>query len=65
MPPAALTLPTSEDVAAARVNIRGFAVRTLLLKLSVDLPGVIICIVSGGNIDAPKLGAILNGESPF
>jgi threonine dehydratase len=40
MPPAALTLPTSEDVAAARVNIRGFAVRTPLLKLSVDLPGV-------------------------
>jgi threonine dehydratase len=66
MPSAALTLPTSEDVAAARVNIRGFAVRTPLLKLSVDLPGVnIICIVSGGNIDAPKLGAILNGESPF
>jgi threonine dehydratase len=27
--------------------------------------GNIICIVSGGNIDAPRLGAILNGESPF
>jgi threonine dehydratase len=27
--------------------------------------GNIICIVSGGNIDAPKLGAILNGQSPF
>jgi threonine dehydratase len=27
--------------------------------------GNIICIVSGGNIDAPKLGAILNGHSPF
>jgi threonine dehydratase len=27
--------------------------------------GNIVCIVSGGNIDAPKLGAILNGESPF
>jgi threonine dehydratase len=39
MPPSALTLPTSEDVAAARDNIRGFAVRTPLLKLSVDLPG--------------------------
>ena len=38
MPPSALTLPTSEDVAAARDNIRGFAVRTPLLKLSVDLP---------------------------
>jgi len=27
--------------------------------------GDIVCIVSGGNIDAPKLGAILNGQSPF
>jgi threonine dehydratase len=27
--------------------------------------GNIICIVSGGNIDTPKLGAILNGQSPF
>jgi threonine dehydratase len=35
-----LTLPTSEDVAAARGNIRGFAVRTPLLKLSADLPGI-------------------------
>jgi threonine dehydratase len=35
-----LRLPSSEDVAAARDNIRGFAVRTPLLKLSVDVPGV-------------------------
>jgi threonine dehydratase len=27
--------------------------------------GDIVCIVSGGNIDAPKLGAILNGHDPF
>jgi threonine dehydratase len=27
--------------------------------------GRIVCIVSGGNIDAAKLGAILNGQSPF
>ena len=27
--------------------------------------GNIVCIVSGGNIDPPKLGAILNGQSPF
>ena len=33
-------LPTGADVAAARANIRGFAVRTPLLKLSVDRPGV-------------------------
>jgi threonine dehydratase len=40
MPSSALRLPTSENVAAARDNIRGFAVRTPLLKLSADLPGV-------------------------
>ncbi|HEY5102474.1 MAG TPA: pyridoxal-phosphate dependent enzyme [Steroidobacteraceae bacterium] len=27
--------------------------------------GNIVCIVSGGNIDAAKLGAILNGQAPF
>ena len=27
--------------------------------------GDIVCIVSGGNIDASKLGAILNGQDPF
>jgi threonine dehydratase len=27
--------------------------------------GDIVCVVSGGNIDAPKLGAILNGQNPF
>jgi len=27
--------------------------------------GKIVCIVSGGNIDAAKLGAILNGQNPF
>jgi threonine dehydratase len=40
MPSSVLTLPTSEDVAAARDNIRGFAIRTPLLKLKADLPGV-------------------------
>jgi threonine dehydratase len=35
-----LTLPTSGDVTAARGNIRGFAVRTPLLKLSADIPGI-------------------------
>jgi threonine dehydratase len=38
--PTSLILPTSADVAAARDNILGFAVRTPLLKLSVDVPGV-------------------------
>jgi threonine dehydratase len=64
-----LTLPSGDDVAAARRNIQGFALRTPLLKLAADIPGTrtyiklgnIVCIVSGGNIDAPKLGAILNG----
>jgi threonine dehydratase len=36
---AVLELPTSEDVAAARNNIRGFAVRTPLLRLTADIPG--------------------------
>jgi threonine dehydratase len=27
--------------------------------------GNIVCIISGGNIDAAKLGAILDGQSPF
>jgi threonine dehydratase len=27
--------------------------------------GNIVCIISGGNLDAAKLGAILNGRSPF
>ena len=39
MPPSALALPTSEDVAAARENIREFAVRTPLLKLVGGPPG--------------------------
>ena len=38
--PSSLRLPTSGDVAAARDNIRGFAVRTPLFKLSADVPGV-------------------------
>jgi threonine dehydratase len=37
---AALTLPSSADVAAARENIRGIALRTPLLKLNADAPGV-------------------------
>jgi len=57
MPPSALALPTSEDVAAARGNICGFAVRTPLLRLIAGPPGV--------NIDAPQLGAVLNGRRPF
>jgi threonine dehydratase len=40
MPTAALKLPTREDVAAARDNIRAFAVRTPLVRLRADLPGV-------------------------
>jgi threonine dehydratase len=27
--------------------------------------GTIVCIISGGNIDASKLGAILDGQSPY
>jgi threonine dehydratase len=27
--------------------------------------GDIVCVISGGNIDPPKLGAILAGQEPF
>jgi threonine dehydratase len=27
--------------------------------------GTIVCIISGGNMDAARLGAILDGRSPF
>jgi threonine dehydratase len=36
----ALVLPSAEDVLAARGNIRGIAIRTPLLKLNADLPGI-------------------------
>src|SRR5260370_26857400 len=35
----ALSLPSASQVAAARDNIRPFALRTPLLRLNVDLPG--------------------------
>ena len=34
-----LRLPTQEDVAAARDNIRSRAIRTPLLKLNAEIPG--------------------------
>ena len=39
MPNAELRLPTLEDVAAARANIKARARRTPLLKLNVEVPG--------------------------
>jgi len=39
-----LRLPTAADVAAARENIRGRAIRTPLLKLNADVPGVNVYI---------------------
>ena len=39
MPNAELRLPTLEDVAAARANIKARAIRTPLLKLNVEVPG--------------------------
>ena len=38
-PNSALTLPTADDVDAARRNIQGFALRTPLIKLAADIPG--------------------------
>ena len=39
-----LRLPTEEEVAAARNNIRGRAIRTPLMKLNADIPGTNIYI---------------------
>lgn len=35
-----MTLPTGDDVAVARRNIQGFALRTPLLKLALDVPDI-------------------------
>ena len=39
-----LTLPSAAQVAAARDHIRPFALRTPLLRLNADLPGVNLCL---------------------
>src|SRR5450432_110867 len=63
MPPSALTLPMSEDVAAARGNIRGFAVRTPLLKLSVDLPAqpAAAALANGRPVQVPHIQSFVDG----
>jgi threonine dehydratase len=42
MRPCHLRLPTEEEVATARDNIRGRAIRTPLLKLNADIPGATV-----------------------
>ena len=50
--------------AAGAVSLAGACGATA--ALGVQAPkGNVVCIVSGGNIDAEKLGAILAGQSPF
>ena len=44
MPVLGLRLPTAEDVATARENIRGRALWTPLLKLNADVPGANIYV---------------------
>jgi threonine dehydratase len=44
VPALGLRLPTAEDVATARDNIRGRALRTPLLKLNADVPGANIYV---------------------
>jgi threonine dehydratase len=48
-----------------RVVAEGAGALALAAALSGDVPGKkLVCIVSGGNIDADKLAAILRGETP-
>jgi threonine dehydratase len=54
-------LATRHHVIAEAAGAASVAVALAALAGSGD----IVCIVSGGNIDAPKLGAILNGHDPF
>ena len=56
-PASGLTLPTADDVAAGAASVAA-------AMAGQRGKGNILCIVSGGSIDAPKHGAILNGQSP-
>jgi len=68
-----------EAIQAARERLVGTALRTPLLRLDVDdapaeiwlkpenlQPGAgkVVCVISGGNIDATKLATILSGSIP-
>jgi threonine dehydratase len=64
---------TLEETAAAvrllaerlRVIAEGAGALALAAALSGQVPGrKVVCIVSGGNIDAERLVAILRGETP-
>jgi hypothetical protein len=46
-------------------KVRMIAVESEAAVAGLAGKGDIVCLVSGGNIDAPKLGAILNGQNPF
>jgi threonine dehydratase len=49
----------------ARVVAEGAGALALAAALTGDVPGKkLVCIVSGGNIDAARLAAILRGETP-
>ena len=49
----------------ARVVAEGAGALAVAAALSGDVPGrQLVCIVSGGNIDAERLAAILGGETP-
>ena len=49
----------------ARVVAEGAGALAVAAALSGRIPGrKLVCIVSGGNIDADRLAAILGGETP-
>jgi threonine dehydratase len=48
----------------ARVVAEGAGAASLAAALGHRVPGKVVCVVSGGNIDSAKLAMILNGEVP-
>jgi threonine dehydratase len=48
----------------ARVVAEGAGAVSLAAALGHRVRGKVVCVVSGGNIDATKLAAILAGEVP-
>jgi threonine dehydratase len=66
-------LSTPDEIAAAlrllidrnRVVAEGAGAASVAAALSGDAgSGKIVCVVSGGNIDAAKVARILNGQTP-
>jgi threonine dehydratase len=51
-------------VARARVVAEGAGAASLAAALGHRVPGRVVCVISGGNIDDATLATILGGEVP-